>query len=100
MPIKYIKMYKNGSWEYIQEDRVNRFLEEGWTLSATQEKKSPVKRSKNKITANAQVTSTEVVEEEHVCDENCEHDSDWDLDEDWADSEESVIDDETAKKED
>jgi len=56
MPMKYVKMFKNGSWEYIQEDRVNRFLEEGWTLenqSPVQGKKSPAKGRKNKITADA-----------------------------------------------
>lgn len=105
MPIKNVKLYKNGSWEFIQEDRVERFLEEGWTREnngSIQEKKSPVKRGKkNKITANAQVTSTEVDNEEE-----------WDplTGEEWADSIESVsapegerlsdIDNETANKED
>ena len=65
--VKYIKMWKDGSFELIEEDRVERFLEEGWTLSndgATQEKKSPAKGSKNKITADAQVTSIKKDEEE------------------------------------
>jgi hypothetical protein len=89
MPIKYVKMFKNGSWEYIQEDRVNRFLEEGWTLenqSPVQGKKSPAKGRKNKITADAQVTSIKAEETEE-----------WDptTGEDWADSIESIVEEQT-----
>lgn len=90
MPIKYVKMYKNGSWEFIQEDRVNRFLEEGWTVGSTQEKKSPAKSSKNKITADAQVTSSDKVEEEEIEDVLEEEDN-------WTFSDQDF---ETAKKED
>lgn len=89
---QYTKMIDNNGQEVlVEQDRVNRFLSEGWKLidQPAQEKKSPRKGSKNKITADAQVTSETVVADE----------PEWDLDEDWADSEESVID-ETAKKED
>ena len=43
----------------VEEDRVQRFLKQGWTIVDDQptEKKSPRKSSKNKITADAQVTS-------------------------------------------
>ena len=93
MPVKYVKMYKNGSWEFIQEDRINRFLEEGWTMNndgSTQEKKSPAKSSKNKITADAQVTSSDKVEEEEIEDVLEEEDN-------WTFSDQDF---ETAKKED
>lgn len=93
MPVKYVKMYKNGTWEYIQEDRVNRFLEEGWTMNndgSIQEKKSPGKSRKNKITADAQVTSTDKVEEEEIQDVLEEEDN-------WTFSDQDF---ETAKKED
>jgi len=81
--VKYIKMWKDGSFELIEEDRVERFLATGWSKDQTvAEKKSPAKSKKNKITANAQVTSIkkEEIEEE------------WDPEsgEDWADSIESV----------
>jgi len=81
--VKYVKMWKDGSFELIEEDRVERFLAVGFTLDeATAEKKSPAKRGKkNKITADAQVTSIKEDEEEE-----------WDplSGEDWADSIESV----------
>ena len=95
MPIKYTKMYKEGSWEYIQEDRVERFLDEGWTIQPTSEKKvTKSKRSKNKITADAQVTSKETSQEEVV--EVAE-----DEDPDAMDTLTFSYDDfETAKKED
>lgn len=104
MPTQYTKMIdNNGQTIPVEKDRVERFLSEGWTILAQpkEEKKSPAKRSKNKITAKAQVTSTEVDNEEE-----------WDplTGEDWADSIESVsapegerlsdIDNETANKED
>jgi len=82
MPIKNVKMWKDGSWKYIEEDRIQRFLEEGWTLEQpTSEKKSQAKGRKNKITADAHVTSIKEDEEEE-----------WDplSGEDWADSIESV----------
>jgi hypothetical protein len=81
--VKYVKMWKDGSFELVEEDRVERFLAVGFTLDeATAEKKSPAKRGKkNKITADAQVTSIKEDEEEE-----------WDplTGEDWADSIESV----------
>jgi len=93
MPVTYVKMKKDGGWQNIEADRVQRFLDEGWTMvSPESEKRSPRKDSKNKIIVDAQVTSSES-EEETV--EN------WDINtEEWADSEEAVIDsDETANKE-
>jgi len=93
MPVTYVKMKKDGGWQNIEADRVQRFLDEGWTMvSPKSEKRSPRKDSKNKIIVDAQVTSSES-EEETV--EN------WDINtEEWADSEEAVIDsDETANKE-
>lgn len=93
MPVTYVKMKKDGGWELIQEDRVQRFLDEGWTMVSPETKKrSPRKDSKNKIIVDAQVTSSE--SEEETVDQ-------WDLNtEEWADSEEAVIDtDETANKE-
>lgn len=80
---KYVKMWKDGSFELIEEDRVERFLAVGFTLDEEPkaEKKSPAKSSKKKITADAQVTSIKEDEEEE-----------WDplTGEDWADSIESV----------
>jgi len=93
MPVTYVKMKKDGGWQNIEANRVQRFLDEGWTMvSPKSEKRSPRKDSKNKIIVDAQVTSSES-EEETV--EN------WDINtEEWADSEEAVIDsDETANKE-
>jgi len=93
MPVTYVKMKKDGGWQNIEANRVQRFLDEGWTMvSPESEKRSPRKDSKNKIIVDAQVTSSES-EEETV--EN------WDINtEEWADSEEAVIDsDETANKE-
>ena len=79
---KYVKMWKDGSFELIEEDRVERFLAVGFTFDEEPkaEKKSPAKSSKKKITADAQVTSIKEDEEE------------WDIfsGEDWADSAESV----------
>lgn len=91
---QYTKMIdNNGDTVLVEQDRVNRFLSVGWQLvdQPAQEKKSPRKGRKNKITADAQVTS-ETVEAETI---------EWDptSGEEWADSEESVID-ETANKED
>ena len=60
MPVKYIKIYKDGAWQKIEEDRLERFLSQGWSLG--QEEKS---LSKDKISVSAEVTSKEVVEEEH-----------------------------------
>ena len=60
MPTKYTRMLDNNNQIYpIEEDRVQRFLKQGWTIVDDQptEKKSPRKSSKNKITADAQVTS-------------------------------------------
>lgn len=50
----------NGEIQYIEQDRVKRFLGEGWTLFGEQpkpEKKVTKSKSKDKITADAQVTS-------------------------------------------
>ena len=64
MPVKYTKMYKDGAWQKIEEDRVERFLDEGWTIEPESEKKSPSKGSKDKITAQATVTSKPSSDEE------------------------------------
>ena len=89
MPIKYVKMWKDGTWELIQEDRVNRFLEVGYTMEPASEKKSPAKASKNKITADAQVTSKQSKEEAISIDET-------EVEEDWTQD----FDDELPKEED
>jgi len=69
MVTQYTKMLdNNGSEVLVEQDRVERFLSEGWQLvdQPKEEKKSQVKRSKNKISAKAQVTSDEEVVEEKV----------------------------------
>lgn len=73
----------NGQQIPVEQDRVERFLGLGWTLVQSEpEKKSPRKGSKNKITAEAQVTSTVVEEIE---------DPDWidDLDDELPQEEEN-----------
>lgn len=60
MPTQYTRMLDNNNMIIpVEEDRVQRFLKQGWTIVDDQptEKKSPRKSSKNKITADAQVTS-------------------------------------------
>ena len=96
MPMKYVKLYKNGTWEKIQEDRVERFLEEGWTKQPESEKKvTKSKSSKNKITADAQVTSKASEEKENYSLES------WGDDPDAIDTLTFSEDDfQTAKKED
>ena len=89
MPVKYVKMWKDGTWELIQEDRVDRFLEVGYSLEPSSEKKSPAKASKNKITADAQVTSKQSDEEAISIDET-------EVEEDWTQD----FDDELPKEED
>jgi len=95
MPIKYTKMWKDGSWEFIQEDRVNRFLDEGWTKQPESEKKvTKSNGSKNKISAKAQVTSKaseEKVEEVKVEEDNIQEQDNFTF---------SYDDFQTAKKED
>ena len=103
--VETVKMYKDGSFELVEKDRVQRFLATGWTMEESivvkpvAGKKSQKRGSKNKVTVDAHVTSKEEVNEE------------WDplTGEDWADSIESVSvpedeptisDFETAKKED
>lgn len=80
---KYTQMIdNNGQTVSVELGRVNRFLGEGWTTldQPKPEKKSPRRGSKNKITADAHVTSNvveEATEEEvHVHDENCDHELD------------------------
>jgi len=74
MPVQYVKMTKDGVTQKIESDRVERFQELGWA------KLEDVKSlSKNKITACAEVTSSE-------------EDEDWDPSQgDWADSLESSL---------
>ena len=60
MPTKYTRMLDNNNMIIpVEEDRVQRFLKQGWTIVDDQptEKKSPRKSSKYQITADAQVTS-------------------------------------------
>jgi len=86
---QYTKMIDNNGQEIpVEAGRVERFLSEGWTLvdQPKEEKKSPRKDSKNKITVEAQVTSkVESEEEEDLSEDN------------WTFSEDDF---ETAKKED
>ena len=98
MPTQYTMMIdNNGAVIPVEQDRVNRFLSEGWTLvdQPKEEKKvTKSKSSKNKITADAQVTSKEPSEEEVV---EIEEDEDPDA----IDTLTFSYDDfETAKKED
>ena len=94
MPTQYTMMIdNNGAVIPVEQDRVNRFLSEGWTLvdQPKEEKKvTKSKSSKNKITADAQVTSKEPLEEEEEVEQ--------------ADAEDTLTysfdDFETAKKED
>lgn len=97
----YVKMIdNNGQTVKVEQDRVNRFLDEGWKLNEpASEKKSQAKGKKDKISASAEVTSQPVVEEiEQECPEcggdhayeNCDKDEDWDI----------LEDDDIANKED
>lgn len=82
MPVTYVKMYKDGEWQKIESDRVERFQDEGWSLD-------PVKKSltRNAITASAEVTSNVVEEIEEV------------EDPDWNDDLEDLLDDELPENE-
>lgn len=65
---KYTKMIdNNGEVQSVEESRVERFLDEGWTIEGKQpksEKKvTKSKSSKNKISVDAQVTSKASEEE-------------------------------------
>ena len=100
---QYTKMIdNNGEVQSVEEGRVNRFLSEGWTIVGQPKEEKKVtksKGSKDKITADAQVTSKASEEIEQECPkcggdhayENCDQDEDWDFSED---------DFQTAKKED
>jgi hypothetical protein len=99
MPTQYTNMIdNNGAVIPVEQDRVDRFLSEGWTLAEPKEEKKVTKSksSKNKITADAQVTSKEPSKEE----ENYSLES-WGDDPDAVDTLTYSYDDfETAKKED
>jgi hypothetical protein len=100
MPTKYTNMIdNNGAVIPVEQDRVDRFLSEGWTLQNQPKEEKKVtksKSSKNKITADAQVTSKEPSKEE----ENYSMESYGD-DPDAVDTLTYSYDDfETAKKED
>lgn len=72
MPKTYVKIWKDGNWQKVSEDRLQRFLDEGWGLDAEIESQRP--GSKDRITAEATVISNpDVVEEtqEEICEE-CE----------------------------
>jgi hypothetical protein len=60
MPVKYIKLINpDGIKEAIQEDRVQRFLDQGYKLADSgKEKKSQKSSSKNKISATAQIVTS------------------------------------------
>jgi hypothetical protein len=99
MPTQYTMMIdNNGAVIPVEQDRVERFLSEGWKLQDQPKEEKKVtksKSSKNKITADAQVTSKEPLEEE-VVEEIAE-----DEDPDAMDTLTFSYDDfETAKKED
>ena len=99
MPTQYTKMIdNNGAVIPVEQDRVNRFLSEGWTIvgQSTEEKKvTKSKGSKNKITADAQVTSKASEEKENYSLES------WGDDPDAIDTLTFSEDDfQTAKKED
>lgn len=99
MPTQYTMMIdNNGAVIPVEQDRVERFLSEGWTIQDQPKEEKKVtksKSSKNKITADAQVTSKEPSEEE-VVEEIAE-----DEDPDAMDTLTFSYDDfETAKKED
>ena len=77
MPKTYVKIWRDGNWQKVSEDRVQRFLDQGWGLDVDSEIKSQSKGSKDRITAQATVTSNPgVIEEtqEDVC-ETCEQES-------------------------
>jgi len=62
MAVTYIKMIdRDGAVQRVEQDRVKRFLDIGWTIEGDQpksEKKvTKSKSSKNKLSADAQVTS-------------------------------------------
>lgn len=63
MSVEYTKLWKNGEWQKIEQDRVQRFLDEGWQLDPKSEKASQA-ASKDRITASAEVTSTKSESEE------------------------------------
>lgn len=98
MPITYVKLWKDGAWQKVEEDRVERFVELGWSRSI--EEKS---LTKDKITVSAEVTSSK--SDNDIC-EDCGHDpcdcpEEWDPSQgDWADSEEAmIVDDELPNDE-
>ena len=94
MPTQYTMMIdNNGAVIPVEQDRVERFLSEGWKLQDQPKEEKKVtksKSSKNKITADAQVTSKEPSQEEEEVEQ--------------ADAEDTLTysydDFETAKKED
>lgn len=69
MPVTYIKIWKNGEWQKVESDRLQRFLDEGWSADQPKsKKKSPTKGSKNKISASAEVTQNIKATEEEAKD--------------------------------
>jgi len=66
--VNYIKLIDlDGRKQFIEEGRVNRFLELGWKLAdkpSLEKQVTKSKSSKNKITADAQVTSNKTSKEE------------------------------------
>jgi hypothetical protein len=93
--MQFTKISKDGAIRTIESHKLQRFLDAGWIQIPAEEKKvTKSKSSKNKITADAQVTSKEPSEEEVV---EIEEDEDPDA----MDTLTFSYDDfETAKKED
>ena len=96
---QYTKMIdNNGEFQSVEEGRVKRFLSEGWIIVDQLEEEKKVtksKGSKNKITADAQVTSKASEEKENYSFES------WGDDPDSIDTLTFSEDDfQTAKKED
>lgn len=77
MPVNYVKLWKDGAWQKVEADRVERFVELGW--SQVNEEKS---LTKDKITVSAEVTS-------NVVEEDVEEDFDIDLDDELPEEEEN-----------
>ena len=44
MPIKYVKIYKDDAWQKVESDRLQRFLELGWSEKQPAPEKSHQQR--------------------------------------------------------
>lgn len=63
MPVQYTKLWKDGQWQKVEQDRVQRFLDLGWSKDPESEKASQA-HSKDRISVEAKVTSTKSESEE------------------------------------